>query len=322
MQVAEHFFGETTGLAQWLSSLGSGRSAAQPSQGGGADLGRWRQALSAAGLSGLLHSRGQLTLLAPTDAAFESLMVEQSLRWEQLCADTARLRQLLLGHVLPFQQSSAWCMGSLKALGEAVIKVEVSGAVTVLCDANQRRARVLSTDEASANAPLRHRIDRVLLPPARPLLAQLVAQPALRAFTAALHTSGVASLLHGSGPFTVFAPDDNGFARLAARLGLRQRDLNQRPALLAQVLAGHVLPGRWLSSDLPWGGTLRTVAGGSLSLAALGLLGLGDAAQPLLPGSDLLTSNGVIHRIAHPLVHPLTNPSADPIVFPTHRKES
>lgn len=275
-----------------------------------AGLARWQQALQTAGLAGLQQSAGHLTLLAPTDDAFESLLAEQSLRWEQLCADTPWLRTLLLGHVLPGAQTAAgWHSGTLRALGDGVIEVDIDRHSTVLRDAHQRRARVLGSERRRGNGALLHRIDRVLLPPTRPLLAQLAAQPGLRAFTAALHTSGLASLLHGGGPFTIFAPDNSGYARLAARLGLRQRDLDRQPALLAQVLAGHLLPGRWLSSELPWGDTLCSVAGSSLPLGALGLIGACDAAQPLLPGSDLLATNGVIHLIAHPLAHPFVVPS-------------
>lgn len=310
MQVAEHLYSETTDMARWLSGLSLTQPAVRPHHGGSTDLSRWRQALLTAGLSALQRSPGQFSLLAPTDAAFETLLLEQSLGWEQFCADTVRLRQLLLGHVLPGQRSPVWRTGTLMALGEAVIKVDVGSTTTLLRDANERRALVLSTESQIGGGPLLHRIDRVLLPPARPLLVQLAAQPALHAFTAALHASGVASLLHGSGPFTIFAPDNDGFARLAARLGLRQRELNERPALLTSVLAGHLLPGRWLCSELPWGDTLRSVGGHSMALAALGLIGLGEAAQPLLPGSDLLASNGVIHRVAHPLAPSLTPPLA------------
>ena len=276
----------------------------------GHGLGRWRQALRAAGLTGLQRSCGTLTLLAPTDAAFEELLAEQSLGWTDLCADTARLRGLLLGHVLPAGELQA---GHLHGLGDAVVEVLTSPHGTWLIDANQRRARLLGSEPQRPGGPLLHRIDRVLLPPQRDLMQQLHAEPELREFALLLEASGLSSLLRGSGPFTLFAPGNAELADLAwlaARLGLRQRALmpGQPPGPLAQVLGQHLLPGRWLSGDLPWGDALRTVAGAALPLAALGLVGAGDSAQALLPGSDLLASNGVIHRIARVLLPP--EPSA------------
>lgn len=305
-------------MGYWLfDGLRLTQPALMPAGAGGSNaghgLGRWQQALLAAGLTGLQRSCGSLTLLAPTDAAFEALLGEQSLSWDLLCADTARLRALLLGHVL---HASALQAGHLHGLGDAVIEVRTGAQTTWLIDANQRRAQLLSSEQQWPGGPLLHRIDRVLLPPQRDLMQQLRAQPELSEFTRLLEASGLASLLRGSGPFTLFAPGNAELADLAwlaARLGLRQRALmpGQPPGPLAQVLGQHLLPGRWLSGDLPWGDALRTVAGSALPLAALGLVGAGDSAQALLPGSDLLASNGVIHRIARVLLPPESISAAD-----------
>jgi hypothetical protein len=100
---------------------------------------------------------------------------------------------------------------------------------------------------------------------------------------------------------TVLAPLNDGFRQLGARLGLRQRELLSSKPMLCSVLRQHLLPGRWFSHELPWGGTLRTAEGRLLAVSALGLIGQGDAGQPLLGGSDLRARNGVLHRLAVPL---------------------
>jgi len=288
-------------LSQTPTLMAAGPSAEPSQQARGSGLVRWRQALRAAGLSGLQRSNGPLTFLAPTDAAFDALLREQSLRWADLCGDTARLVPLLLGHVLPTVLAAPQLQpGHLRALGQAVIRVDLRNGGCGLTDAHLRRARLLP-GAVNGQGPLVHRIDRVLLPPTLSLMQQLWALPDLREFAGLLERSGAASLLKGQGPFTVFAPSQPGLARLAARLGLRQRALSQQPALLMATLSHHLVPGRWLSSELPWGDSLASASGRQLALAPLGLIGTGDAAQALLPFSDLLASNGVIHRIAQPL---------------------
>jgi len=282
-------------LSPTLMATGPGTGPSHQASGSG--LGRWRQALRAAGLSGLLRSPGPLTLLAPTDAAFEALLAEQSLSWQSFCADTVHLRPLLLGHVL---HGSPLQPGHLHGLADAVIEATrgVHGD-WLLSDANRRQAHVLpSSAAARRDGPPLHRIDRVLLPPQRDLMQQLHAQADLHEFTPLLESTGLASLLRGGGPFTIFAPANASLPWLAARLGLRPRALAQHPELLTQVLGRHLLTGRWLSEDLPWGNTVLSVAGEPVALGALGLIG----AQPLRPGSDLLASNGVIHRIDQALL--------------------
>lgn len=230
----------------------------------------WRKALQTAGLDSVGRHQVALTLLPPSDAAFDALLSEQGISWAELTADKPALRQLLLGHVLPAPLQP----GLNRTLGDSVITLRGDSLV----DAQQRRAR-----------PLGKGIDRVLLPPQRSLLATLQADPELRAFARLLKDCGLDVLLQGNSPLTLLAPTAAGLLRC--------------PPLTPQALAAHLIPGHWLSTELPWGGSLRNANGLALHFSALGLI---DRDQPLLPGSDLLARHGVIHRISRPVFLPPT----------------
>jgi len=267
---------------------------------------RWTAALRIAGLECLSLRPGALSLLVPTDAAFEALLQELGLSWQALCSDTLRLRRLLLAHVLP-QALDGRALRQpgllLSSLGGSVLRVEPDQR---LSDGQGRCATVLHSapqpQRQRAGLALVHQIDRVLPPPRLSLLEQLACQPDLSEFLAALRHCGLDSLLQGEGPMTVFAPRNSGFAHLAARLGLRQRELTVDPELIAGLLRHHLVAGRWLSQELPWGNALNTAQGRPLHIGALGLIGNGEAAQSLLAGSDLAAHNGVIHRIGQALL--------------------
>lgn len=275
-------------------------------QGPGLGIRRWQQALRAAGLESLNRTQGRLTLLAPSDQAFDHWLAERRLSWAGFIADLPALRNLLMGHVLTARHSATGLPNGLlpTAVASHVLEVTRDGHGPLLRDAEGGMARLQACDmpAGAAGTALLHIIDRVLPPPLTDLKQLLAARPEFSEFSQALTVSGFDSLLQGRCPITVLAPHNEGWRHLASRLGLRQRELAGHPDLLRRLLAHHLLPGRWLSIELPWGSPLTTAAGTRLTLAPLGLIGSGEAAQPLLGGSDLRASNGVLHRLATPLL--------------------
>lgn len=279
-------------------------------------LDRWRAAAHLAGMERALDptaSQGQLSLLVPEDAAFaafEAELEQSGSSWAAFCEDRVALRRWLLGHVLP-QPCTAQALRShrgaaLDTLGAHALRLAPasdSQAAPTLLDARGRSAQLLSSRQTGPQRHL-HVIDRVLQPATQGLLDLLAQNPEHRDFLAALRSTGLDALLAGSGPFTVLAPSNAGMARLAPRLGLRERELARQPALLRQVLLQHLLPGDCPVNDLPWGGQLRTAAGEALSFSALGLLGEGEQLQPLLPGSDQIARNGRLHQVEQLLIPP------------------
>jgi uncharacterized surface protein with fasciclin (FAS1) repeats len=124
---------------------------------------------------------------------------------------------------------------------------------------------------------------------------------------AAVKAGGLVDTLASPGPFTVFAPTNEAFAKLPA--GTVDTVLKpENKAMLVKILTYHVVPGRMTALDLmkavkEGGGEakLKTVAGETLTVKQVGPGKLtvtdskGDVAAVTI--ADVLQSNGVIHVI-------------------------
>ncbi len=109
---------------------------------------------------------------------------------------------------------------------------------------------------------------------------------------AAVKAAGLVDTLKGDGPFTVFAPTDEAFAKIP------EADLN---ALLADkekltaVLTYHVVPGKVMAADVVKLDSAKTVEGDSVTIVVSdGGVKVDDAN---VVKTDIVTSNGVIHVI-------------------------
>jgi uncharacterized surface protein with fasciclin (FAS1) repeats len=103
---------------------------------------------------------GELTVLAPTDAAFRKVP-KSTLRAVQ--RNPQLLRRVLLYHVIAGKvpSSTVVTLRSAKTLAGPAVKIRVSGRRVFV-----NRARVTKVDVAASNGVI-HVIDRVLIPPAR-----------------------------------------------------------------------------------------------------------------------------------------------------------
>jgi len=108
----------------------------------------------------------------------------------------------------------------------------------------------------------------------------------------ALQVAGLVDALKGAGPFTVFAPTDEAFAKLPA--GALQ-SLLDNPERLKQVLLYHVVSGRVLAKDVVKINSAKTLQGSSVSIQANRSGVMIDGANVIK--TDVLASNGVIHVI-------------------------
>jgi uncharacterized surface protein with fasciclin (FAS1) repeats len=118
-----------------------------------------------------------------------------------------------------------------------------------------------------------------------------VAAGSFETLVAAVQAAGLADTLKGDGPFTVFAPTDDAFAKLPE--GTVEALLDD-PERLAQILTYHVVPGKLMASDVIAVRTLKTVQGGELAVDTSDGARIGGAA---IVQTDISTSNGVIHVI-------------------------
>jgi len=107
----------------------------------------------------------------------------------------------------------------------------------------------------------------------------------------AVQSAGLAEALSGTGPFTLFAPNDAAFAKLPA--GTVDGLLKDIPKL-KDVLTYHVVAGKHMAADIAKQSSLKTLQGQSLTIETTGGVEVGGATvvQP-----DIQADNGVIHVI-------------------------
>jgi uncharacterized surface protein with fasciclin (FAS1) repeats len=128
------------------------------------------------------------------------------------------------------------------------------------------------------------------------LLATAAAASGFTRLLAALDAAALAELLGGTGPFTLFAPTDDAFRRIApGALAALLADA----ARLRAVISYHVVPGRVAARDV-WAGTLVTLEGSALLAGR-------DEGRLTVNGvrvmvADIATSNGLIHVVGRVLV--------------------
>ena len=115
----------------------------------------------------------------------------------------------------------------------------------------------------------------------------------------ALAAADLVATLKGPGPFTVFAPTDEAFAKLPpASLDTLLKPENK--AMLVRVLTYHVVPGKVMAADVAKVSSAKTVSGDALHIKVIGKDVLVDKAR--IVKTDVVASNGVIHVIDHILL--------------------
>ncbi|MEO8077872.1 MAG: fasciclin domain-containing protein [Acidobacteriota bacterium] len=110
----------------------------------------------------------------------------------------------------------------------------------------------------------------------------------------ALAAADLVQTLKGAGPFTVFAPTDEAFAKLPA--GTLETLLKpENKAKLQRILTYHVVPGRVMAADVVKMQSAKAVSGDSIAIVAKnGTVMVGKAH---VVKTDIAASNGVIHVI-------------------------
>ena len=111
---------------------------------------------------------------------------------------------------------------------------------------------------------------------------------------AALQTAGLVDTLNGAGPFTVFAPTDEAFAKLPAGTVESLLEPENRDQLRA-ILTYHVVPGRVAASEVVKLESATTVQGSDVAIRVTDGKVTIDGATVVT--ADINASNGVIHVI-------------------------
>lgn len=257
-------------------------------------------AVKAAGLVATLSGPGPFTVFAPTNDAFNKLpsgTVSTLLKPE----NKAALADILEYHVV----SGTYKSSDLK---DGMVLTSVEGKQLKIANVNGKItingvAMVQTADVISSNG-VTHVIDTVLLPPTGVMVGGALMTPSLNivqnaanasnvtTVVAAVKAAGLVATLSGKGPFTVFAPDNNAFAKLPA--GTVDSLLKpENKATLAKILEYHVVAGRYQAKDLKDGMKLKTVEGETLTIGkdANGKITINGTA--MVETADVISSNGV-----------------------------
>ena len=159
-------------------------------------------------------------------------------------------------------------------------------------------------DSATASSPSVPMVGGAPMYPTKTIVQNAVNSADHTTLVAAVKAAGLVDTLSGPGPFTVFAPTNDAFAKLPA--GTVDTLLKpENKAMLVRVLTYHVVPGRVTAADLiaaikAGGGTARltTVQGGTLTASMVGgTIMLVDAKGGMahVTQANVMQSNGVIH---------------------------
>ena len=128
-----------------------------------------------------------------------------------------------------------------------------------------------------------------------------VAAGQFKTLAAALNAAGLVETLKGEGPFTVFAPTDDAFAKLPAGTVDNLLKPENKDELVA-ILTYHVVPGKVMAADVVKLDEAKTVNGKMVDIKVEGETVMVNDAK--VTKADIVASNGVIHVIDTVLLPP------------------
>ena len=130
--------------------------------------------------------------------------------------------------------------------------------------------------------------------PERDIVDTAVSAGSFNTLVAAVKAAGLVDTLKGAGPFTVFAPTDEAFAKLPAGTVEELLKPENKDKLVA-ILTYHVVSGNVMARDVVKLHNAKTVNGQELTLkTAMGSVMVDNAT---VIKTDILCTNGVIHVI-------------------------
>lgn len=232
-----------------------------------------------------LQGDGPFTVFAPTNDAFAAAGL----------IDAAALTDVLLYHVISGAAVKSGDLASSQAPtmlngARAVVKKSADG-VTI------SGANVVLADVMASNGVV-HVIDKVILPPSESVVGLAVATPAVSTLVSVLtmpEYKPILDALSGDGPFTVFAPTNDAFAKA----GVDPSDVDT----VSDVLKYHVLSGAVFSDDLQASQDVATLNGAKVSVKKSTGVTVNNANVIV---ADVAGTNGVVHVIDSVLLPPST----------------
>jgi len=251
------------------------------------------KALEETGLDNIIDHEGKFTLFAPSDEAFRNIP-----EW----AGKILLKDLLRFHVargLIYADDISNDLLARSLLSKRDIRMNVYKDGKVIT----ANGSPITAFNYTAHNGVLHIIDCVMVSVYErkgSIPNELRRCPKFNSLSKLLSVADLESALHGKGPFTLFAPSDDAFAKLPADI---VEHLVHDPAMLRQVLQYHVATGTWYGAGLEDGMSLGTLGNGKLPIhIADGNVIVGKSSKVVM--ADNTASNGVIHSIDSVLLPP------------------
>jgi transforming growth factor-beta-induced protein len=265
----------------------------------GDDFATLKSALEATGLISALSGAGPFTIFAPSESAFNAFNLASPGTLKTLMdePDMTTLKEILLYHVVsPELISSVDIADGVVTSAETLQGENVSftppmdGMMFGMVD----DAKISAADVMILNGIV-HVIDSILAPPGVSILPSVfqVANETGQFTTllTAVKTAGLAESLNSPGPFTVFAPTDDAFAKVQSL-----ESILANTAAVVGLLSYHVVGGVFVAADLVDGMELTTLAGKKVKITLMsnGMVMVNSA---MVVQADIMGSNGVVHAI-------------------------
>ncbi len=262
--------------------------------------------LVATGLDKAVAKANDITVFAPTDAAFAKLPkdVLKSLRQEK---NRDQLTAILKYHVVPTELSVArrapsHPVKSAKTLNGKKIRFQRRGNTLFV----NEKSKVLLRNIKCSNGLIQV-IDNVLIPSKdtdNSIVGVAEKAGSFKTLLAAAKAAGLAKPLTGKGPFTIFAPTDSAFSKLPK--GTVQSLLKpENRDKLAAILKYHVIAGKKITAAQAAGaGGASTLLGSDKKLKITISDGKLLINQSTVIKNDVAADNGIIHVIDRVLIPP------------------
>jgi uncharacterized surface protein with fasciclin (FAS1) repeats len=184
------------------------------------------------------------------------------------------------------------CSSIRFALAAALVLPMGASAVADECPvAAAQKAQAMAHAKAQAKAHVQvvaFNADR------KDIVDTAVGAGSFKTLVAAVQAAGLVETLKGAGPFTVFAPTDEAFAKLPAGTVESLLKPENKEKLVA-VLTYHVVPGKVMAADVVKLTEAPTVQGSKAKVKVADGTVMIDNAKVVK--TDIETSNGVIHVI-------------------------
>ncbi|MFW5761804.1 MAG: fasciclin domain-containing protein, partial [Cyclobacteriaceae bacterium] len=247
------------------------------------------QALQKAELVEALQEEGPFTVFAPTNNAFKKAGIDlNSISKEDLT-------NVLTYHVLAgkFLKKELREKGYATLNGQEFFLDFKSGKIFI-----NGKTEVIATDIIASNGVI-HVLDMVLMPPAGDIVEIAQSTDKLSSLVAAVVKAQLVDALKSDGPFTVFAPTNEAFAKLLAQLGVSLNEVNVED--LKDILLYHVVDQRLFSTDLK-SKSYQTLNGASIEVDLTN--GIKINGDVNIIATDVIATNGVVHIIDEVLLPP------------------